>query len=252
MTRLNDARRPAPFRGDQSGAADRIAGLLRCAVEAEQLDGGSFEADTLLHAARRARRQRMLGIATGLCVAACLAVAGLRSILTIGPELLSSAPERELAQAPDGQPSNGPANTPAVSVGRGPIAPLVQHQPSVIEDQCCVVIALVRDTSGELRCVRWRQSDLAQCGVDRMNVLDLKTAVQPSHCVPSGEQVVLVAVSGPTRSLPSSDQSATELAQCILGTPRLCELEAHCFEPGAARCLPPDVSVRIEAVTMYN
>ncbi len=125
------------------------------------------------------------------------------------------------------------------------------------EEHCCVVVALVRDAGGGLGCVRWRQHEWDVDRVSAMGALDLKTAVAAT-CPPTGEgvrtidgrQVVLVAIAGPTRLLPRTDERAAELAMCILGSPRPCETEGMCFTGAAARCLPNELSVKVETVAL--
>lgn len=251
----------------------RIADLVRQAVELDELErdvagagqdeqraddvaqtnpGLRLAHDGSIREARRdprAERHRILrGVGAGLAVAACAGVVMSVAALLMLPDRGPAKPTIAAVPVEDGR--GLPARTPQHSDMRDVVAataPASKGFTPSADEQCCVVIAMVRDASGVLRCVQWRQHEWDAHRVNGMSAMDLKTAV-PSPCMNIPQQMVLVAVTGPTRSLPSTDESAARLASCILGSPRGCEMEGMCFTNAAARCLPNDVSVKVETV----
>lgn len=265
----------------------RIAELARMAVEVDELEREAMialEADRLrldeVHAERRSRaeavgltagngRRRWVlagWTAAGLAAAACLGVTMTVGLLAIMPErspagtgvaVVPDVTQRTIEQAMQKTREQLASNQPGESVPAQPLpATFTPHADDLVNvahmnnaEQCCVVIALVRDLGGVLRCVQWRQHEWDVRSVSGMDAQDLKSAV-PATCDAGPRQVVLVAVTGPTHSLPRTDESAAELATCILGSPRGCDTDAMCFNGAAARCLPNDVSVKVETVAL--
>lgn len=240
-------------------------------------------AHALAHAARRHRLVR--AAATGLGLAACIGVVLTGAVMTVvpvppsglGAQSGSGGHGAQLADSsrigvqkfgvPEiGVPEHASINSPftptlpRIPVGnaaRSTRLPDAQAVPGVTNaslraatapsEQCCVVIAMARDASGVLRCVDWRQHEWDVQRVSRMSARDLQAATT-KPCGPTPPQLVLVAISGPTSSLPRTDESAARLANCILNSPRGCESEGMCFNGAAAGCLPSDVSVKVETI----
>lgn len=242
----------------------RIAELARMAVEVDELDRDAqmpelqpelrlvLDAEQATSELRRSTRRAGLiaGVTAALAAAACIGVALTVAFVAIGPYAPSRA---RVAVIPPIEPEVprvtghvGHDHAPGV-MGVGSVsAPPVPMRYASSDEQCCMVVAMVRDSGGVLRCVKWRQHEWDVQRVSSMNAADLKQAVPQPCGAPT--QVVLVAMTGPTRSLPRTDEGAERLANCILAAPRSCDTDAMCFNGAAARCLPNDVSVKVETV----
>lgn len=130
-------------------------------------------------------------------------------------------------------------------------APRLGTVPDALADEHCVVVAIHRDKLGGLRCVDFKphEWDENRCLSDVSPTELRDTAMQSDPCGTPEHQMVLVALSGPRSALPTSAANAAELARCILAGRRDCDTEGRCFVGAASRCVPADVSVRIETVS---
>jgi hypothetical protein len=115
----------------------------------------------------------------------------------------------------------------------------------------CVVVAIYRDDAGRMHCVKsapavWSEN---RC-LSEVSGQELRCASIGQACSSSADHALMVALAGPSRSLPKSDADAVGLATCILGSP--CQNDSKCLSSAAMDCVPPDVSVKIETTAMLR
>lgn len=115
-----------------------------------------------------------------------------------------------------------------------------------------VVLTIVPDDRGELKCVRWASGPwggtlgqkLADVHADELRAMGLGMVCE--HTAP---KVLVVGLEGPAEMLPTSDARAADLARCILKTPRgSLPSSSEVCTPGT--CMPATVRMRMEAVVM--
>lgn len=230
--------------GRPNGFSDRQLELLaRMAVEAQGLEASDHDAALgsaavrTIHgpgrAAPRAGRRLLLGrIAGGVLATAAM----------VG---LAAGVISQWTQGGNPVPGNG---TASATFAAGALAPLGS-------DENTVLLAVFHDEFAGTRCVSWRDYDfdgnrcLGDVSEKELRGLCLRTAGLDS-CGPKPRQVMLVALAGPRHSLPKSDLSARQLADCILGGERMCDSAGACYVPAARGCVPKNVSFRIETLGM--
>ncbi len=115
-----------------------------------------------------------------------------------------------------------------------------------------VVLAIVPDDAGELRCVRWLRGPLAGAsglGLAGVHADELRAMGLGMLCEETAPRILVVGLEGPAGSLPASDSHAADLARCILKSPggKLPGTSEVCT-PGT--CMPNTVRMRMEAVTV--
>jgi hypothetical protein len=115
-----------------------------------------------------------------------------------------------------------------------------------------VVLAIVPDDRGELRCVRWLPGPLCGAGgpgLAGVHADELRAMGMGMLCEETAPRVLVVGLEGPAGSLPASDAHAADLARCILKSPggKLPGASEVCT-PGT--CMPSTVRMRMEAVTV--
>ena len=115
-----------------------------------------------------------------------------------------------------------------------------------------MVLTIVPDDRGELKCVRWASGPwggtlgqkLADVHADELRAMGLGMVCE--HTAP---KVLVVGLEGPAEMLPTSDARAADLARCILKTPRgSLPSSSEVCTPGT--CMPTTVRMRMEAVVM--
>lgn len=116
-------------------------------------------------------------------------------------------------------------------------------------DECSVVLLIVRDFHGISSCVQIKPHDFGERCVQDLTSYEMAYQAQGEQCMP-GHQMLVVALSGPSESLPTNDRSARALAACILGLPRTCDAEGACFDGPTASCVAKNVSFKVETVAL--
>lgn len=123
--------------------------------------------------------------------------------------------------------------------------------PSAVESHGTVVMAIVEDDAGGLRCVRWSPGVLGQRKLNEIRPDELRALGMTMVCAESPRRVLVVGMEGPRREVvPTSDAHATDMARCILSSPAC---GSGVFDAGRcaqAGCVGSDVSVRVESVAM--
>jgi hypothetical protein len=110
-----------------------------------------------------------------------------------------------------------------------------------------MVMAIYRGARGQMQCVKMKPHEWSEnkCLTD-VTSQELKCVSVGQACTASADHALVVALSGPQKSLPRNDSDAVHLATCILGSP--CENDSKCLSLTAAQCVPDGVSVKIETV----
>lgn len=230
---------PRPTRSFDDRDIER---LLRMAVEAEGLESPDPLVPGTRHAPGRrtpdaGRRWVLRRLAGGALATAALLVLG----LAVFSQLTGGASPARLR--PDGGIS---------TAGLAPRALIVQPA-AAGTDEDTVLLAVFHDELAGTRCVSWRDYDfggnkcLGDVSEKELRGLCLRSAGLET-CGLKPQQVMLVALAGPRHSLPESDSSAQQLADCILRGERMCDSAGACYVPAARGCVPKNVSFRIETV----
>lgn len=213
--------------------------LARLAIEADRLEGLEPEPLAIAHApgAARAWSGRRL-------VSRVLATA---AIVALGAAVISQF----VSPATPTHRGGSGGVLAAGQTGRAVILQPAQAARDSGEDT--VILAVFHDPLVGTRCVSWRDYDfdgnkcLTDVSEKELRGLCLRSAGLDS-CGEHPRQVMLVALAGPRHSLPESDSSAQQLADCILSGERMCDSAGACYVPAARGCVPKNVSFRIETV----
>lgn len=123
--------------------------------------------------------------------------------------------------------------------------------PSMGDSHGTVVMAIVEDDTGGLRCVRWSPAVLGNRKLNEVRPDELRALGMTMVCAESPRRVLVVGMEGPRREVvPTSDAHANDLARCILSSPAC---GSGVFDAGRcaqAGCVGTDVNVRVESVAM--
>jgi hypothetical protein len=114
------------------------------------------------------------------------------------------------------------------------------------------VLAIYEDAAGVVRCVRWHPHDFGARGLDQLPPGELVRLSYGPHCAVVGpHRLIAVAVRGPVENLPSSDERAQLLAECIVGeVPSRCGAQAATESSEATGCLPGGLQMAVETLAM--
>lgn len=239
MSSESTRKTPRPARAFSDGDIER---LLRMTVEVERLEAPEPSVLGTLHAPGRrtpqaGRRWTPRRLAGGALATAAVLALGVAVFSQLTGVVTPSPVRRDEGALAAGLTPRGVIVQPATA-GTG-------------EDT--VLLAVFHDELAGTRCVSWRDYDFAgnKCLGDvsekELRGLCLRSAGLET-CGSKPQQVMVVALSGPRDSLPESDSSAQQLADCILRGERMCDSAGACFVPAARGCVPKNVSFRIETV----
>ncbi len=114
-----------------------------------------------------------------------------------------------------------------------------------------VILAIVEDEPGKVRCVQWTDHDWGKgrhlADVDSGELLTMSTALS---CDENPARVVVVGLEGPPDSLPRGQGAMNLLAECILQSPAACPSDSSSYRASAVQCLPGDLHVKVESLAM--
>jgi hypothetical protein len=140
-----------------------------------------------------------------------------------------------------------------------PVAsPAIEYPPMVLNTaqeradpgsvERCIVVAIYRDDRGAMHCVKVKPHEWSEnkC-LNEISQQELRCVSVGQPCSASADHAMLVALSGPQRSLPKTEADAVRLAGCILGSPS--ENDSRGYANAAADCVPAGVSVKIETTS---
>lgn len=245
----------------------RIKNLVRMAMEVEELES-HVNAPALRLAGEPAELRRrawfasgvgMMGI--GLAAAAGLAlVFALPAMMqprnsghTNNTSLATTAADNSAGTPKDNtivrhMPTSAPiqnANHAALAVVPTVSVAADRVDPDNVERS--MIMAIYRGARGQMQCVKMKPHEWSEnkCLTD-VTSQELKCVSVGQACTASADHALVVALSGPQKSLPRNESDAVHLATCILGSP--CENDSKCLSLNAAQCVPEGVSVKIETV----
>lgn len=199
---------------------NQLQTLLGLAHDAECLDAG-----TPVGAERSPARA---GARFALLAASIVLVAGLTALWVLIP----------------GSPTSVAHHTSV------PPRPTGGTEPNPAPRDGAVVLAIVQSDTGELRCVRWSPPQWSGRSLRDVTNEELQSVGLSMVCDNLAQRLLVVGMEGPAAKLPASDQSAMQMAQCVLMAPG-CGVGV--FDPQVCRatgCVPGDVSVRVESVAL--
>lgn len=240
----------------------RINNLVRMAMEVEEIESQATSPSLRLvgepvMAGARGRSWFVSG--AGLAGMGLAAAAGLALVFAIPAMLHPATPGKTVIATDTGgsTPQNNeivrhmPTVDPFVNVDtHEPATPAValasdRVDPGMVERS--LVMAIYRGARGQMQCVKMKPHEWSEnkCLTD-VTSQELKCVSVGQACSASADHALVVALSGPQKSLPRNDADAVSLATCILGSP--CENDSKCLSLSAAECVPAGVSVKIETV----
>lgn len=210
--------------------------LLRMAGEAESLERDwdgvptpHAESPTPPRSRRPHRHRRLAGAvatigAVGIGLAIALIAPGIHRVL-VPTQSIPSSPARAPGLFPGTNdiaiaPETGRASTMLVALYRAASDAVSNSTPTLESCPKCWCLA------------RWTPEQGAAALADH----ELLSASMGKTCVPEPAEVIVIGLSGPTASLPSSDDQALSLAMCVLDTET---------SQSGTRCIGDDVQVRI-------
>jgi hypothetical protein len=235
----------------------RLESLIRMASEIEELERSAFREPVvrLVHDAgssrRPALRRTVLRVGTFMAAAACV---GLAVMLSRQPSPDPTRPT-PVAVKPIG-PTPAP-RPPLKLVSTPSITP--EYARKLIEtlegmnDVASGVLAIYEDSGGIVRCVRWHPYDFGGRDLEDLTPGEVvKVSYGRPHCAVVGpHRLIAVAVRGPVKNLPTSDERAQALAECIVGEPPTkCEAQAMLVDPDSPGCFPNGLEVMVETLAM--
>lgn len=239
----------------------RIDNLLRMVGELDELERSAGEpaaAPRVQSAGRRALsidearahgRRWNLRVAA---IAAVAAIAGLGVRLAVQPALKPASNDSVVMHI---TPPRDDMKTVAPRAGDDTETALVEPDPRPViaaaQEYGSMILGIFEDSSGVVRCVRWREHDFGGRALEDVRPGELTAATYGQPCVVGPHKLIAVALSGPLSQLPETDEEAQAVAQCIIGTPApICD--HHLFESDhdAISCMPSSLKFRVETLAM--
>ncbi|MFT3684948.1 MAG: hypothetical protein QM783_08490 [Phycisphaerales bacterium] len=140
---------------------------------------------------------------------------------------------------------------PGVLVSERDTKPAVTPpQVAAADDKASLLLAVYQNDRGSLSCVNWSAEALEGRNVSKLTADELTRLGLTLSCDPAAARVLVVGIEGPLAALPTSDDRARAVAQC-LSTTTPCSPGS--FNPqtcASAGCLSQDVTVRIETLAL--
>lgn len=241
----------------------RINNLVRMAMEVEELESRVNAPDLRLVGEPVAvRRRAWFTSGAGMAGIGLAAAAGLALVFAIPAMMQPRGTGKTVLTVNGGGNSAGTPKDNTIVRHLTPVAPVedVNHtaivaiptvtaadrvDPGSVERS--MVMAIYRGARGQMQCVKMKPHEWSEnkCLTD-VTSQELKCVSVGQACTASADHALVVALSGPQKSLPRNDSDAVHLATCILGSP--CENDSKCLSLTAAQCVPEGVSVKIETV----
>ena len=249
---------PAPGERPVKGHAmnDRqLQELLRMAAEVEAIEAHASSTLGQVSAWTNARRPTVLRRAAwaGLSIAAAVALgAGFFVILRPVPVVpADNSAALATFERPESQPlAVNPVEdaiaSPTITLAAAPV-----FEGTSAPATPGILLAIYQDILGASRCVQVLPLAMnpgqTLADVSRIDLLHADDLSGGSSCATGPHRLLIVAIAGPSGSLPSSDASAEALASCIADSRDVCSEALSSYANAAAACLPPGVSVRVES-----
>jgi hypothetical protein len=240
----------------------RINNLVRMAMEVEELEGhASTPGLRLVGEPIAARPREWLATRAGMTSVGLAAAAGLALVFALPAMLHMSEPTKTMvATNTDGNSNAAPQEDIVIVKSLKQAQPVENPErpsipgmamatervdPGSVERS--LVMAIYRGARGQMQCVKIKPHEWSEnkC-LTEVTPQELRCVPVGQACTASADHALMVALSGPQKSLPRNESDAVHLATCILGVP--CENDSKCYSLSAAHCVPEGVSVRIETV----
>lgn len=228
----------------------QLENLLRMAHEADEFARADQPALRLVNggAPRTARPIWRSALAWGSMAAVLGLAVGvwmLRPAPTSGPAL---AVNRPAAPATLSDPAASATVSAAWEAGWSKIESMFGLS---LPRQGSVVMAIVQDQAGGIRCVRWTEHEWSEGrNLDQVDSAELKALAKTLVCERDAPRVVVVGLEGPAPTLPQSESMATEVAECILRSPTCHPATWSPTSCAQQACMPEAVRVRFETLAM--
>ena len=139
-----------------------------------------------------------------------------------------------------------------VLVPRTPRDP--QIQPLVVQPepvtQSSILLAVYQNDAGKLSCVNWSADALKGRAVSSLSTEELTRLGLTLACDPAAARILVVGLEGPAAALPTTDDRAKAVAQCLSASP---PCASGVFNPktcASAGCLDNNITVRIESLAL--
>lgn len=235
----------------------RLESLIRMASEIEELERAAADTPALrlVHAPAAPRAARSvprlwLRVGTFAAAAACVAMA----IMLARPA--SPGARGPVAVVPDPAPV-APVRPPLKLAIEPTITP--EYARKLIEtlegrnEVATGVLAIYEDSAGVVRCVRWHPHEFDGRTLDELTPGEVvRVSYGRPYCAVVGpHRLIAVAVRGPVKNLPTSDERAQALAECIVGEPPTrCEAQPMLVASDTPGCLPNGLEYMVETLAM--
>jgi hypothetical protein len=113
-----------------------------------------------------------------------------------------------------------------------------------------LLLAVYQNDSGHLSCVNWSADALKGRAMSSLTAEELTRLGLALACDPQAARILVVGLEGPAAALPSSDDRAKLVGQCLSTSP---PCASGVFNPttcASAGCLDHQVKVRIESLAL--
>lgn len=113
-----------------------------------------------------------------------------------------------------------------------------------------LLLAVYQNDAGKLSCVNWSADALKGRTIASLTADELTRLGLTLACDPGAARILVVGLEGPAAVLPTSDDRAKAVAQCLSTTP---PCASGTFDPqtcASAGCLDNQVTVRIESLAL--
>jgi hypothetical protein len=227
--------------------------LLRMAAEVEEIEAHASSTLGQISPWTIARGPRTLTrtVWAGLSVAAAIAL-GAGLFVTLGTPGGASGGTPGAHQP--GALALAPVEAPVPAVD-----PVVQPSMTAVDSQPAtpgMLLAIYQDILGAARCVQVLPLPMnpgeSLADVARADILHAEELGNGGSCASGPHRLLVVALAGPSSSLPDSDASAEALASCIASSRDQCSEMPSSYANAAAACVPPGVSVRVESTLVLR
>jgi hypothetical protein len=113
-----------------------------------------------------------------------------------------------------------------------------------------LLLAVYQNDAGKFSCVNWSADALKGRAIASLTADELTRLGLTLACDPGAARILVVGLEGPAAALPTSDDRAKAVAQCLSTTP---PCASGTFDPqtcASAGCLDNQVTVRIESLAL--
>lgn len=224
--------------------------LLRMAAEVDQIEAHASstlgQVSPWANANRPSSRSRLIWAGSSIAAAIALGAGLFVAMRPPAPPPLDAgtslvvAPSPEFVEPPTVVAVELPEEVPMDSRPATPGMLLAIYQDILGAARCVQILPLPMNPGESL-------ADVARADLLHAEELDGNTV-----CSTGPHRLLIVALAGPSNSLPDSPESAEALATCIASSRDQCSEMPSSYANAAAACLPPNVSVRVESTLVLR